>query len=295
MGLDVSPPQSAPPERSTETLLRQIEAIEARARPQALAVAMRDLGSGLTFAYHADRWFHAASTIKIAILLGVFGAIHEGRLVPQSRVHVRNRFRSVWDGTPFRVARERDANAEVHRHVGSTMRISELALHMIATSSNLATNLLLDLVGVDTVQASLDALGVAGLDVRRGVEDERAFEHDVNNRVTAHGLAALLGTIATGRAFSETLSRQMVAVLHAQEFKSGIPALLPKAVRVAHKTGEISTVAHDAGIVYPPDRAPYVLVVLTEWTRDVRKRSPTIADVSRAIYDFLHEPGPADA
>jgi beta-lactamase class A len=297
MGPHVLPSQSAAPAApcSTDALRRQIEAIEARARPKALAVALRDLGTGLTFEHHADRWFHAASTIKIAILLGVYGAIHEGRLVAQSRVHVRNRFRSAWDGSPFRVARERDANGEVHQHVGSTMRVSELALHMIATSSNLATNLLLDLVGVETVQRSLASLGVTGVDVRRGVEDERAFEHDIINRVTAGGLAALLGTIAEERAFSVELSRQMVDVLHAQEFKSGIPARLPKAVRVAHKTGEISTVAHDAGIVYPPDRAPYVLVVLTEWAPDDGGRSPTIAEVSKTIYEFLHEEGGARA
>jgi beta-lactamase class A len=263
--------------------------IEQRARPKALAVAMGDLGSGLTFRYHADRWFHAASTIKVAILLGVFAEIHRGRLLPQSRVHVRNRFRSAWDGTPFRIAAERDSNTPVHAHIGSTMRVSELALHMIATSSNLATNLLLDLVGLETVQQALAELGVTGIDVRRGVEDERAFEHDLNNRVTAEGLASLLRTIADGRAFSREVSRQMVDVLHEQEFKNGIPARLPKGVRVAHKTGEISTVAHDAGIVYPPDRAPYVLVVLTEWAPDDSGRSATIAEVSRAIYEFLHQ------
>ncbi|WP_158508835.1 serine hydrolase [Gemmatirosa kalamazoonensis] len=279
--------------RSTEPLRQKIEAIEARSRPKALAVAMRDLGTGLTFDHHADRWFHAASTIKVGILLGVYGAIHEGRLVAQSRVHVRNRFSSAWDGSPFRVASERDANSEVHQHIGSTMRVSELALHMIATSSNLATNLLLDLVGLDTVQRCLESLHIHGVDVRRGVEDERAFEHHVNNRVTADGLAALLRAIAEERAFSPEISRQMVDVLHAQEFKSGIPARLPKAVRVAHKTGEISTVAHDAGIVYPPDCPPYVLVVLTEWEPDGTGRSATIAEVSRAIYEFLHADGGA--
>ena len=292
----VLPPQAASPPLSpdtrapsTEPLARRIAEIEARARPKALAVAMGDLGSGVRFRYHADRWFHAASTIKVAILVGVYAEIHRGALLPQSRVHVRNRFRSAWDGTPFRIASERDANAAVHAHVGSTMRVSELALHMIATSSNLATNLLLDVVGLETVQQALEALGVGGVDVRRGVEDERAFEHDLNNRVTAEGLASLLRTVADGKAFSPAISRQMVDVLHEQEFKNGIPARLPKGVRVAHKTGEISTVAHDAGIVYPPDRAPYVLVVLPEWAPDDSGRSATIAEVSRAIYEFLHQ------
>jgi beta-lactamase class A len=302
MGPHVPPPQAAPSPLSptpstpsTEPLARRIAEIEERARPRALAVAMADLGSGTTFRYHADRWFHAASTIKVAILLGVYGAIHEGRLVAQSRVHVRNRFSSAWDGSPFRVASERDANSEVHQHIGSTMRVSELALHMIATSSNLATNLLLDLVGLETVQRALDELGIDGLDIRRGVEDEMAFERGINNRVTADGLVQLLRLIADGRAYSSEISQDMLRILHAQEFRNGIPARLPSAVRVAHKTGEISTIAHDAGVVYPPGRHPYVIAILTEWRPDAGGRNATIAEVSRQVYELLTAPAePSD-
>ena len=287
MGSHVLPPQSATPTRSTEPLRLKIEAIEARARPKALAVALRDLGTGLTFAHHADRWFHAASTIKVAILLGVYASIHHGWLLAHSRLHVRNRFLSAVDGQPFRVLADRDANSEVHDAVGKMMRISDLALHMIATSSNLATNLLLDLVGLATVQRALDELGIDGIDIRRGVEDERAFEHGINNRVTADGLVQLLRLIAEERAFSPELSREMLGILHRQEFRNGIPARLPAAVRVAHKTGEISTVAHDAGVVYPPGRKPYVIAVLTEWAPDASGRSATIAEVSHSVYEAL--------
>ena len=188
---------------------------------------------------------------------------------------------------PFRVLADRDANSEVHAAIGKMMRVSELALHMIATSSNLATNLLLDLVGLETVQRSLDELGIDGIDIRRGVEDERAFELGINNRVTADGLAQLLRLIAEERAFSPELSREMLDILHAQEFRNGIPARLPRAVRVAHKTGDISTIAHDAGVVYPEGRKPYVIAVLTEWAPDAAGRSATIADVSHAVYDVL--------
>jgi len=202
-------------------------------------------------------------------------------------LHVRNRFRSAADGEPFRVAADRDANSEVHASIGKMMLIGDLAHHMIATSSNLATNLLLDLVGLDTVQHSLDELGLSGIDIRRGVEDERAFEHGINNRVTADGLVGLLRVIAEERAYSPALSRSMLDVLHAQEFKNGIPARLPRAVRVAHKTGDISTVAHDAGVVYAPGREPYVIAVLTEWSPDSSGRSATIAEVSHAVFELL--------
>jgi len=272
-----------------EALRLRLERLESESGARALALAVYDTKTRLTFRHHADRWFHAASTIKVAILLGVYAAIHREWLLPHSRLHVRNRFRSAVDGRPFRVLADRDANSEVHAAIGKMMRISDLAHHMIATSSNLATNLLLDLVGLDTVQQSLDELGLVGIDVRRGVEDERAFEHGINNRVTADGLAGLLRLIAEERAFTPELSRQMLDVLHAQEFKEGIPARLPRAVRVAHKTGDISTIAHDAGVVYPPAREPYVLAVLTEWSAESSGggRSATIAEASHAVFELL--------
>ncbi|MGH7507203.1 MAG: serine hydrolase, partial [Longimicrobiales bacterium] len=116
----------------------------------------------------------------------------------------------------------------------------------------------------------------------------------VNNRVTAHGLLAALRAIEEGRAVSEQASREMLAILHDQEFRSGIPAGLPDDARVANKTGEMSTVAHDAGIVYLPDREPYVLVVLTRWTPDAAARQRTIAAISRAVFEHITE-GDGDA
>jgi beta-lactamase class A len=276
------PPLDAPSE-----LHARFAELEAKAGARSLAIAISDLETDGRFSYHADRWFHAASTIKVAILLGVYGAFHRGDLLPQSRVHVRNRFLSAYDGSPYRVRVDRDANAEVHREIGRTLRVAELAEHMITSSSNLATNLLLDLVGLDVLQQTLDSFGLEGLDLRRGVEDERAFEHGINNRVTANGLAGLLRLIGEERAFSPTLSRQMVNVLHGQHFKSGIPAGLPREARVAHKTGEISTIAHDAGLVYLPDRQPYALAILTEWDPSTPGRSATIAAASYLAYASL--------
>jgi beta-lactamase class A len=271
----------------TISLTTKLKELEERSRANAIAVAIQDLETGFEFQYRADRWFHAASTIKLAVLLGTFAAIHKGKLVPQSRLHVRNRFRSAHDGTTFRVMSERDADSEVQSAIGKTMRISELARNMIIRSSNLATNLLLDLLGIGFLQRVLEEHDLTGIDLRRGVEDELAFEHGINNRVTADGLVQLLRLIADERAFSPQLSRQMLDILHEQEFRSGIPAGLPAHARVAHKTGEISTIAHDAGIVYLPKRKPYVVVILTEWEPDRTGRSPTIAAASYMIYEHL--------
>jgi beta-lactamase class A len=285
-----SPASSQPPVPSLEyptELHARFAELEAKAGASALAVALVDLETGAEFHYHADRWFHAASTIKVAILVGVYGSIHRGELLPQSRVHVRNRFLSAYDGTPYRVRLDRDANPDVHREVGRTLRVSELAEAMITTSSNLATNLLLDLVGLDVLQRTLDAFGLDGIDLRRGVEDEKAFENGINNRVTANGLNGLLRLIGEERAFSPSLSRDMLGVLLGQQFNSGIPAGLPRGAKVAHKTGEISTIAHDAGLVYLPDRRPYALTILTEWDPSAGGRSATIAAASYLAYAAL--------
>ncbi len=272
---------------SSAELHARFAELEGKAGASAMAVSIADLETGAVFHYHADRWFHAASTIKVAILVGVFGAIFRGELLPQSRVHVRNRFLSAYDGSPYRVRLDRDANPDVHREVGRTLRVSELAEAMITTSSNLATNLLLDLVGLDVLQRTIEGFGLEGIDLRRGVEDEKAFEHGINNRVTANGLVGLLRLIGEERAFNPALSRQIVDVMLGQQFRSGIPAGLPRGARVAHKTGEISTIAHDAGLVYLPNRRPYALAVLTEWDRSATGRSTTIAAASYLAYAAL--------
>jgi len=270
-----------------DELEERVRRIRQEAGARSVAVAWYDYETRTPWHYCGDEWFHAASTIKVPILVGVFGAAHHGRLPLNSRVHVRNRFLSVADGRPFRVDSGRDANSRVHAHLGKTMKVRELARHMIVTSSNLATNLLVDLVGLDSLRASLKELGIEGIVLARGVEDERAFDEGVNNMVTANGLVQVLRHIEEGTAFSVPASARMLEILHDQEFRSGIPAGVPDDARVANKTGEISTVAHDAAIVYLPDRKPYVLVVLTEWDRGASGRSDTIARISRAVYRHL--------
>jgi beta-lactamase class A len=275
-------------------LRQEIEKIEQDSGAKAIAVALHDTETGFELHYKADRWFHAASTIKVPILLGVFAAIDRGDLLPHSRVHVRNRFLSVVEDIPFRVESGRDANSAVHNAIGKMMRVDELAYHMITTSSNLATNLLLGVIGSKAINETLKALKVDdGIELERGVEDELAFEKGINNMVTADGLLRILVLLCQGKAFSPALSRRMMDILHGQEFNQGIPARLPKGARVAHKTGEISTVAHDAGVIYLPKRKPYVLVVLTEWDPAGSGRSRTIASISHTIYEFLTQP-PSD-
>lgn len=278
-------------EPAVDSLESRIEEIAREVGQESLAVSIFDYETGASWSRQGDRWFHSASTIKVAILFALFGAIDAGRFTLDSRLHVRNRFFSIVDGTPFRVAAARDADRAVHDAVGRTMRLEELARRMIVTSSNLATNLLVDLVGVDQAQQMLTRYGISGIELARGVEDEKAFEASFNNRVTANGLVSLFRVIHEGRGVLPESSAAMLDILFAQEFRSGIPAGLPASVRqqarVANKTGEISTATHDAGLVYLPDRQPYALAILTEPDSAANHRMERVARVSAVVYEWL--------
>lgn len=260
---------------------------------EAVAVALYDFEHDTAWTMNGERWFHAASTIKVPVLLGVYAAIEDGRLEPFSRVHVRNRFLSAVNGQPYRVLASRDSDSDVHMAIGRTMTIRELAEHMIVTSSNLATNLLIDVVGLDSIRRTLRSLALKGIDLRRGVEDEEAWKAGINNRITAEGYGQALRLIAERAAISEPACEAMLEILHGQRFRGGIPAGLPEDARVANKTGEMSTSAHDGGIVYLDNRAPYVVVILTEWEPVKEGRRRTIARISRAVYE--HVTSAADA
>jgi beta-lactamase class A len=251
-----------------------------------LGISFLDYETTIQWAYNADAFFHAASTMKLAVLLGVFRQVAHGELSLDDPIHVRNRFTSIVNREPFMLDLDRDADPDVYGHLGKTRTVHQLAYQMITTSSNLATNLLVEVVGIETIQLALDELDVDGVTVIRGVEDQAAFEAGLNNEVTANGLVKLLRVIADKRAYNQHVSEQMLDIMLDQQYRSGIPAGLPKAARVAHKTGNISTVHHDAGIVYLENRKPYVLVILTEFEAETG-RSTAVAEVSRDIFAHL--------
>jgi len=285
---------SAGASRPPDALRARIEELEERSGARAIAVVVFDEETGRAFAYQPDRWFHAASTIKLAILLALVDAVAADRFEWESWLHVRNRFASRVDAEPYRIARDRDADSVVHAEVGKLMRVRDLAERMIVASSNLATNLLLDLLGVRETREALEKLGLQGIDVVRGVEDHRAHEAGIDNRVTADGLLALLRSLQEGRGIGADGAKQMIDVLSRQELQSATRLGLPESVRgrarVANKTGEISTAAHDAGLVFLPDRKPFALVVLSEWPQGNGNRQAALGQVVSAVYHHFVEP-----
>ena len=268
------------------SLRQAVEKTSRESKARAVAVALLDFESGFRFSLAGNRWFHAASTIKVAVLLAIFRAADEGRLRLEDSLHVRNRFISAANGFPFRLDSDSDAMPELYQAIGRTGKISALAEGMIAASSNLATNLLLDLVGVEYARNVLRDAQVSGVELRRGVEDKTAHERGIDNQVTADGLLTLLCALR-GNFLSNESREQAIRILLAQRFKSMIPAGLPAHATVAHKTGEISTACHDMGIVYLPERQPYIAVILTEFDPEKDGRRETVAAISEVIHRSL--------
>ena len=271
---------------SSITLREALEKLARESKARAVAVALLDLESGFRFSLDGDRWFHAASTIKLAVLLAIFRAADEGRLRLDDSLHVRNRFVSAAYGSPFRLDPSSDAMPELYQAIGRTAKISALTEGMIVASSNLATNLLLDCLGVEYARNVLRDAQVSGVELRRGVEDQAAHEKGIDNEATADGLLTLLSALR-GDFLKKESKEQAIHVLLAQRFNSMIPAGLPAHATVAHKTGEISTACHDVGIVYLPEREPYIAVILTEFDAEQNGRRETVAAISEMIYRSL--------
>jgi beta-lactamase class A len=271
---------------SSITLREALEKLARDSKARAVAVALLDFENDFRFSLAGDRWFHAASTIKLAVLLAIFRAADEGRLRLDDSLHVRNRFVSAADGSPFRLDPSSDAMPELYQAIGRTAKISALAEGMIVASSNLATNLLLDFVGVEYARKILRDAQVSGVELRRGVEDQAAHEKGIDNEATADGLLTLLSALR-GDFLKKETREQAIHVLLAQRSNSMIPAGLPAHATVAHKTGEISTACHDVGIVYLPEREPYIAVILTEFDAEQNGRRETVAAISKMIYRSL--------
>jgi beta-lactamase class A len=196
---------------------------------------------------------------------------------------VKNEFASIVDGSPYALSVGDDSDADVYKRVGQTMTLLELCEPMITVSSNFATNLLIQRLGAPNVQRTVDGMGAGGMIVRRGVEDSKAFAAGLNNSTTARALMVLMERIARLEAVDAQASRQMIEILKRQRFNDAIPAGLPAGTPVAHKTGSITKIHHDAAVVLAPK--PFVLVVLVRGIEDIKQSAALIARIARVLYD----------
>lgn len=269
-------------------------ALEERIRASGATVGIyfRDLARPDSLDLGADRRFHAASTMKIAVMIQVFRDIDARRLRLNDRLTVRNSFRSIVDSSEFTLSAGDDSDSTLYRRIGQEVTVEELVRLMITVSSNLATNVLVERVGAGRIAETMRALGADAVQVLRGVEDGAAFRAGRNNTATARGLGILLASLANAEAATANSSSRMLDILQGQRFKDAIPAGLPRRTRIAHKTGTLNGAHHDAALVYLRGDPRYILVVMTQGLDEQPRSAALIADLARLVHAHVAPPEP---
>jgi beta-lactamase class A len=259
---------------------------QAPAGAHSVGVYYRDLTTGDSLTVGSAVRFHAASTMKIPVMIQLFRDRDAGLLSLDDSIIVTNTFRSIVDSSPYQLSVTDDSDSSLYKRVGRRAPIRELIELMETVSSNLATNLLITTVDAKRANATAHALGADSILVLRGVEDGKAYQAGLNNTTTARDLGMLLAAIANGTAAAAASCRDMLAILGRQQFNEGIPAGLPAGTRVYHKTGWIGQVVyHDAAFVEPVGRGRYVLVVLTGKIVKDEDSHALVRDISRLVFD----------
>ncbi len=252
-----------------------------------IAVSFYDFATGQYFGYRDTVMMHAASTMKVPVMIEVFRQAEAGKFSLEDSIRVKNEFRSIVDGSPYTLGVSADGEKTLYHRLGQKASIRELVEQMITWSSNLATNLLIEMVDAKKVTATMRDLGADRIQVLRGVEDIKAYERGLSNRTSARDLTMILRAIVENRAASPESGREMLNILKRQQWRSKIPAGVPEGVPVANKTGSITRIDHDSAVIFPPDRKPYVLVVLTRGIEKHDQASETIAAISRYVWQAV--------
>ena len=267
------------------SLERELRARIAQDTAGEVAVALIDLASGHRLGINQDVSMHAASTMKVPVMIELFRQADAGRHRVDDSITVINTFRSIADTSHYTLATDRDTNLVAN--LGKRLSLRRIAHSMITVSSNLSTNILIDYLTADSVQRTMAAIGAQDMVVLRGVSDDPAFRRGMNNMTTAAALARVMEVVARCGMHTRGSCEGMMAMLEAQEFRSEIPAGIPDGVRIGNKTGSITGHRHDAAIVMPPGRAPYVLVVLTRGAASGRTATAVAVDISRRVWEHL--------
>jgi len=276
-------PVFAQPKQNTIELKQKILA-ELHKYKGTYAVAFKDLSSGDELLINEHENFHAASTMKTPVMIEVFKQAALGKFALTDSVKIKNEFKSIVDGSLFSLDSIQDSDHFLYRQIGQKRSIKDLVYEMIIVSSNLATNIIIDLIDAKNVTQTMRDFGAKDIQILRGVEDSKAFQQNLNNTVNAYDLKIIFEGIANGKVVDQKSCDAMIKILLDQKFNDIIPGKLPKNVRVAHKTGSISKVQHDSGIVLLPDGRKYVLVLLSKDWDDEKSNKKMLAGISEMIY-----------
>lgn len=240
--------------------------------------------------HDAEAVHHAASTVKTAVLVA---AVRAGLHAASRPVAVHPAFASAVPGEEFAVVREEDDDEDVWDAVGSSVAASWLVERMVVRSSNLATDLVLEVTGLGPVREVVADAGCTATAVDRLVDDVPAAHAGLVLATTPHDLALLLGALADGRLLDPAGTAHALALLRANEHTDDVVAGLPPGTDVAHKNGwDVvggRTVRHSVALVTPPDAAPYVQAVCTTTDLADAGACELLAGLTRRWWDARHD------
>ena len=268
-------------------LAQDIETMVAESGAEAVGVYFKNLETGDSLFLKPDTRVHAASMMKVPVMIQMYRDQEAGLRMMSDSIRVAKSFKSIVDVSTYEIGATNDSDSLIYNLLGERVPRRWLMERMITVSSNLATNILIEEVDARRTTATMRELGADSIEVLRGVEDIKAFDAGLSNSTTARDLGVIFTAIARNEAANHASCGDMIDVLSRQVFNEGIPLLLPKGIRVAHKTGSITRIRHDGGIVYLPEGGSYVLVILTRGIDDSDVADELIANISHRVYEHV--------
>ena len=252
------------------------------------ALAFKNLDDGKEILINENEIFHAASTIKTPVMIEFYRQLHQGKLSLKDTLQIKNEFKSIVDGSMYKLSEFDDSDKNTYNKLGQYYSINNLIYEMITISSNFATNILIDYIGANNVTKSMKEIGALNIDILRGVEDIKAFELGLNNTTSAKDLLIIYEKLAKGKIINNKSSAIMIDILKDQKYDDIIPKYLPKDIEIANKTGMITGVHHDSGIVFLKDGKKYIIIILSKNMSDMESGTEMMAKISELIYKTLN-------
>ena len=234
-----------------------------------------DLTTGETAEYNGDMMMNAASVIKVPVMVELFRQIEAGLAKADELVEVRDE-----DRVPI-------CGVLTLMHSGMEVTPIDLCWLMITISDNMATNMLIDLLGVDNIQANNERLGLEGVKLSRKLFEKRPEFRGMRNYISGNGIGKLLEMIYKGEVVSKEASKEMIDMMLAQQCTNKIPLLLPGEGRAAHKTGEDGGITHDTGIIFA--KKPFI-VCFCNWQLEEGsegRMNVQIGQITRELWDAM--------
>lgn len=242
-----------------------------------VGIAVKDLNTGETTKINEDRVFPSASTIKLVIMSEVLRQVKEGLHDPDETVVLTDDMKTGGDG----ILKELNA--------GHGFTLKEIITLMIILSDNTATNILIDMAGMDNVNALAGQLGLRHTKLQRKMMDSAAARAGRDNFTAAEDMCRILELIRDGKNIDREYSDIMLEILKKQQVRGRLDLYLPEDVPIAHKTGDLDYLEHDVGIVYLPN-GEYIICVLTNEMESNKEAREVIGKISRVVYEKMKEP-----